>query len=118
MLRQFVVVLAQGSLLIEGIASLLREHPQQFKVVDVDVVQETQGMQKLIDLAPQIIILDTFDQDLLDKFPIRSLPEFLPNTKIIQLNCKEKSIQMYKSQQWHTHESGSLISIMQEAVAQ
>ena len=117
-MRQIVVVLAQGSLLVEGIASLLREQPRQFKVVVFDDLHNQHSMEKLIDLNPHIIILDTHDQDLLETFPISSLPEILPNTKIIQLNCKKKTFQMFKRQQWQTQDSGSLISIMQEAVAQ
>jgi DNA-binding NarL/FixJ family response regulator len=117
-LRHLVVVLSRQSLFVEGIASLLREQPQFFKVVVVDTVHDQDGFSQLIAIAPELIILDAFDKNLVSEFPLKSLLDYLPNTKIIQLNCNKDSIQLFKCEHWHMQESGSLISLIQNVVTE
>jgi DNA-binding NarL/FixJ family response regulator len=116
-LPQKIIVLSRQSLLADGIASLLRTQQHLFKVEVIDVVKVQDTFKKLSAAIPEIIIVDASDPDLLAEFPISSLLELLPRAKIIQFNCSNDKIQVFTSEQWRMQESGSLISIIQEAVA-
>ncbi len=117
MLPKQVAVLSQHSLLIDGIASQLRENRHLFKVVVIDVAEVQGAIEQLLDTNPESILLDAVDAHVMAKFSTTSLLELLPMSKIIQVNWSNNNIQVFMSEQWRIKESGSLIAQLQEVVS-
>ena len=113
-----VVVLMKNSLLAGGIASRLRDADASdlFNMTLLETVDQDKMIEQLIDLSPEIIIMDALDVHLLNQLPISKVLEILPKTKIVQLNCSNDDIHVFTSEEWHAHKTDDLFSKMMESV--
>ena len=113
-----VVVLMKNSLLAGGIASRLQDDSHLFDMTLLETADHDKMIEQLIDLDPEIIIMDALDVHLLNQLPISKVLEILPKTKIVQLNCSNDDIHVFTSEEWHAHKTGDLFSKMMESVSQ
>jgi len=108
----------KNSLLAGGVASRLRDDAHLFDAILLETVDSCEMIEQLIDLSPEIIIMDALDIHLLEKMPIIKLLEILPKTKIVQLNGSNDDIRVFTSEEWRAHKTDELFSKMLESVAQ
>ena len=109
-----VVVLSKHSLLTDGIVSQLREYEHIF---DVTVIDMQNAASELLAANPEIIIVDTLNEEGIENLLSASLLRLLPAAKIIQLDINNNNVQVFKSEQWRVQENCSLISVLEKAVA-
>jgi DNA-binding NarL/FixJ family response regulator len=108
-----VVVLFHHSLFASGIASRLRERTDLFDVQTLDASLTDVTLQLRI-ARPAIVIIDAVDTSVSEIIPILKLFEILPDAKVLQLDYNRDRVQIFSSEQRRTHETGELISVMQD----
>ena len=113
-----VAVLMKNSLLADGIASRLREDSLHFRATLLDTSDREEMVIQLLELCPEIIIVDALDVNLLKQLSIIELLETLPETKIVQLNCSNDDVRVFTSEEWQAHRADELFSKMLESVVQ
>lgn len=113
-----VVVLMKNSLLAGGIASRLRDDAHLFQMTLLETTERDKMIEQLLDLNPNIIIMDALDVHLLEQLPIIKLLEILPKIKIVQLNGSNDDIHVFTSEEWQARKTDELFSKMLESVVQ
>jgi hypothetical protein len=88
-----VIVLSGRSLFAEGTASSLRRSTESLQVAVIDP-REPQVLERIAELAPSIVILDSRDATLVEHCEVTALLDVLPDLRIIRLDPKNEQIQI------------------------
>ncbi len=94
MARRQVLILYHGSLLAQGIESLLRKE-KGLDIACVRVEKEAEDAGYAIGLAPDVIILDACDLKGQARLSILKLLEEHPRAKVICLNPEDGNVEVY-----------------------
>ena len=88
-----VIVLSGHSLFAEGTASSLRRSTESLQITVLDP-REPQVLERIAELAPSIVILDTRDATLVETCSVTDLLDVLPDLRIIRLDPENEQIQI------------------------
>jgi len=108
-----VVVLTDYSLLVQGIASRLRQSAHSLEVELVDF-RQANVLETLINLQPQVVILESTDVEKSSMCSLGSLFEALPNLVVIELNLENSNIHMIRGDQYQAMDSTDLLRVLDD----
>jgi len=111
--RRRVVILSGHSLFAEGVASQLRQHPQEleleFEIVDI---RQSDVLAQIVAARPYAVILDTTDSEVARLGLMSRLPLELPDLKIVCLDSQQKHIQVVTSEQLPADQVRDLLDVI------
>jgi len=109
-----IVVLTDYSLLVQGIASRLR---QSFHSLDVEEVDFNQPdlLQVLVQQNPQVIICGSYGQGQPLSCDLSSLFNLLPNLVVIEVNLENSNVQMIRSGQYNAADISGLVTMLESS---
>lgn len=107
-----VVILSGHTLFAEGVAARLRQHADR---IDVHVVGTDQEdvFEKVVDAAPQAVILDTSDPEAARRCSLTQLFQALPAVRVVRLDIERDQIQLVTSEQRVATDVTGLIDVIQ-----
>ncbi len=106
--RRRIVILSGQSLFAEGIASRLKEYPQEVNVAVVD--PETPDCFAVISAhKPSVVILDASDEIASKMCPLSRLLTLVPDLKVIHLDSQKELIQVVTSE---LHEAAGVTDLI------
>ena len=108
-----VVVLTDYSLLVQGIASRLRQSAHSLEVELVDF-RQANVLETLIKIQPQVVILESRDVEKSSMCSLGSLFEALPNLVVIELNLEKSNIHMIRGDQYQAMDSTDLLRVLDD----
>jgi DNA-binding NarL/FixJ family response regulator len=109
--RTCVVILSGHSLFAEGVASQLRQHPQELELEVVDV-RQPDAMARIIAAQPAAVILDATDSEVARLGLLSRLPLALPGLKVICLDSQQEQIQVITSEQLPADQVRDLLDVI------
>lgn len=104
-------MLTDYSLLVQGIASRLR---QSFHSLEVEEVDQSQPdlIHTLINLQPQVVILGSYGQEE-RPCELSHLFNALPNLVVIEVNLESSNVQMIRSGQYTAADISGLVNMLE-----
>lgn len=109
--RRRIVILSGQSLFAEGIASRLKEYPQEVNVAVVDP-KAPECFALISAHKPSVIILDASDGITSKMCPLNRLLTLVPDLKIIHLDSQKEQVQVVTSEQHKAAEVADLIRML------
>ncbi len=106
-----VIVLAGHSLLAEGTANWLRQHPNRVQVQMIDPVIEDL-VDQTVSARPAVIIMDTCDPDLGHSNCLCHILRDLPDVKVLLLDTLHSRIQVVSTSLHKAAEMRDLIDLI------
>jgi DNA-binding NarL/FixJ family response regulator len=110
--RKRVVILSGRSLFAEGIATRLREHPDQLELEIVNP-RDPQALDRMIGRRPSVVIVDATDEDAARLKPMSTLLLALPALRVIRLDPGQDQIQVVTSEQRSVSAIGDLLHVIE-----
>jgi DNA-binding NarL/FixJ family response regulator len=108
-----VIILTGQSLFAEGVASRLRQYPQE---VDVRVLDPNDP--NALDLVSQhisaTVIMDANDSEAMQLCPLSRLMFANPEIKVVRLDSQRNTIQVVSSEQHQAGKIHDLLGIIQQ----
>lgn len=92
-----VALISGQSLLVEGVASRLKTEPSKVMSKVFSPVQDDIDDQ-LVDLQPDVVIVDSRDPDVRRSCALYDLVQLLPNAKFLVLDSEKSELQIVTSQ--------------------
>ncbi len=108
-----IVVFAPHSLFADGIASYFLTHPIMFETYFVDA-SHIDAFEKILEIRPNIILVDSTDDILIENNTILRILEILPQGIVLQLDYDNTFVRIFSSQQRKADQISDLIAIIQE----
>ncbi len=108
-----VAILSSHSLFTEGVASRLREYPQQVEVLFVDP-QQPDYLEKILEIHPAAIIIDAADRGVSQGCTFIDLLMSFFKVPIIRLEAHKDDIQIITSEQHNLKEVRDLIKVLEQ----
>ena len=110
--RVIVLILSGHSLFAEGVASRLKQFPEQVEV-KVLAPQHPHVLKRISALNPTVVIMDPTDNQTNQLCPLSSLLQAFPDLKVIQLNPEQEYIQVVTSKKHLAAGVSELIKVIQ-----
>lgn len=98
MARRQVLILYRGSLLAQGVESLLRNE-KGLDIASLQMDKEEKPAGYAVGLTPDVIILDTCDLGGQARLSVLGLLEEHPKAKVICLNPEDGKVEVYRKDQ-------------------
>ena len=109
-----VIILSGQSLFVEGIASRLRQFPEQVTILVIDP-KDLDAIDQMQQVQPATVILDAHDTDTIQLCPLSKLIFSFPDTKILRLDSQQEKIQVVSSENVQASSVQDLLEIIQAA---
>lgn len=109
--RARVFILSGYSLFAEGVASRLRQYPDQVDVMVMDPRQPS-IFSKIAEKNPSVIMLDAADHETMQLCPLGDLIFALPKLKVMRLDSQKELIQVVSSEQFRVVDVDDLIQVI------
>jgi len=109
--RRRVVILSGHSLFAEGVASQLRQHPQELELEVVDI-RQPDALAQIIAARPSAVIMDATDPEVARLGLLSRLPLALPGLKLICLDSQQEQIQVMTSEQLSADQVRDLLDVI------
>ena len=109
--RRRIVILSGQSLFAEGIASRLKEYPQEVNVTVVDP-EVPDCFAQISAHHPSVIILDASDGITSKTCPLNRLFALAPDLKVIHLDSQKEQIQVVTSERHKATGVADLIEML------
>ena len=106
-----IVILSRHSLLIEGIATRLRQMPDRVEVFFVDPEQDDY-IRQITTSQPKVILMDDFYSKNRERNLLGELLIALPNIMLLRLTVDQTSVQVVTSQKRCFLETQDLIHFL------
>lgn len=116
MSRARIVILSNGSVFVEGIASRLRQFMRASDLRTIDS-RQPDPLGQLVATRPALVIAEATDSRLEQICPLDSLLAALPKVTVIRLDSKENRMQVVTSVHRRTGGTGGLIRTIQAALS-
>jgi len=111
--RRRVVILSGHSLFAEGVASQLRQHPQELELeLEIVDIRQSDVLAQIVAARPYAVILDTTDSEVARLGLMSRLPLELPDLKIVCLDSQQKHIQVVTSEQLPADQVRDLLDVI------
>ncbi len=111
------IFMLSGQLMFSEGVELMLQDRSGYEIVgrETDVAK---AIERILDLQPDIIIIDCANQDLLAATTVARIMNQAPNTKIIALNLTDNQIRLYKSEQRTARSSTDLLKALENGVSE
>lgn len=109
-----VVILSGHSLSVEGVASWLWQHPQQFKLEVVDA-RQPDAMAQVVAARPLAVIVDATDPQIARSCFLSRLPLALPGLIVVCLDPQQVQIQVVTSERLLADQAHDLIEVLERS---
>lgn len=113
MAAQLVIVYSGHSLFAQGIASRLREYPDEV-VVEVFDPRKPRALQRVIEASPRAVILETEGTVANGMEVVCALLRALPTLKVFYVDPQRAQIQVVTSQQRQAVDVQGLVAMIKE----
>lgn len=114
MARRQVLILYRGSLLAQGIESLLRDE-KGLEIASLRMAKGEEPGSYAFGLTPDVIILDTCDLGGQARVSILGLLEEHPRAKVICLNPEDGKVDVYRKDQRFATKREELVDAIRSA---